>query len=99
LIYADNDFDIQSFVDYLQRRGAFTPNQLATVLWRLSKFRIPHNPKDFKLTIKRNREKVQLKGLKDWQIAKIKPALTASQREFLERRNSSHQVDWGDDDE
>jgi hypothetical protein len=97
LAHKDQEFDIRSFVDYLQTRGAFTPKQLSIVLWRLSKFRVNHNPKDFKLTIKRNREKAQLRSLKDWELARVRPCLSDSQRAFLERPSSPPQWDWEDD--
>ncbi len=93
---ADEDFEITSFIDYLQDRGAFTPKQLATLMWRLTKLRIPHRPADFKLTIKRNREKAQLRELKDWQLRSIEPCLTSAQREFLARPRAA-EWDWEQD--
>ena len=98
LAHKDKDFDIRSFVDYLQTRGAFTPKQLSIVLWRLSKFRIAHNPKDFKLTIKRNREKAQLRNLKDWELARVKPCLTTSQLVYLEQAKQRPATSWGWED-
>jgi hypothetical protein len=83
LANADKEFNILSFVDYLQDRGAFTPKQLSTLMWRLDKFRVAHNPKDFKLTIKRNREKDQLRRMKDWELRRIEPCLSDSQQRFL----------------
>lgn len=85
LAHVDTDFNIASFVDYLQTRGAFTPKQLTIVLWRLSKFAISHDPRDFKLTIRRDREKAQLSSLPDWQIEKLLPCLSESQRVYLHR--------------
>ena len=83
LAHIDREFNILSFVDYLQDRGAFTPKQLSTVLWRLSKHSSSYNPKDFKLTIKRSREKAQLEDMKDWERRRIEPCLSDSQRKFL----------------
>jgi hypothetical protein len=40
LAHADREFDVLSFIDYLQTRGAFTPKQLSTIFWRLDKHRI-----------------------------------------------------------
>lgn len=97
LAHIDTDFQIQSFVDYLQTRGAFTPKQLSIVLWRLSKFHIGHNPKDFKLTIKRKREKMQLRTLKDWELQRVMPCLSDSQKAFLARPASAPQWDWDED--
>lgn len=83
LAHLDTQFKIASFIDYLQARGAFTPKQLTTILWRLSRHRIPFNPSDFKLTIRRNREKDQLLDLPDWQLLQLKPCLSPSQKTFL----------------
>jgi hypothetical protein len=74
--------DIGSFVDYLQERGA-TPRQRATLQWRSAKHRIRHDLRDFKLTIRRDREKRQLRALADWQVERILPALSTSQRVYL----------------
>ena len=83
LAQADPDFSILSFIDYHQDRGAFTPKQLATLLWRLEKFRVPIDPRDFKLTIRRGREKTQLREMADWQIERLVPAMSPTQRQFL----------------
>ncbi len=77
------DFDVDSFVGYFRERGAFTPKQLALVIWRLQHHKIPYHPTDFKLTIKRGREKEQLLGLRDFQIAAIMPCLSSAQKKFL----------------
>jgi hypothetical protein len=97
LSHADQEFSIGSFIDYLQTRGAFTPNQLAILMWRLKKFRIAHNPCDFKLTIKRNREKAQLRTMQDWKLRAIEQCMTPSQKEFLARPHQTARS-WEDDD-
>lgn len=93
LAHKDSEFDILSFVEYLQTRGAFTPKQLTVVLWRLEKFHISHNPRNFKLTIRRHREKEQLRSLKDWELERISPCLTPSQKAFL-AKPGSRPPDW-----
>lgn len=65
LAHADKEFSIHNFIDYLQKRNAFTPAQASTLIWRLEKHRIEHNPRDFKVTIKRGREKAQLAKMSD----------------------------------
>jgi|SRR5579859_1216606 len=79
----DTQFDILNFVDYLQDRGAFTPKQLATLFWRFGRHQVPFKPQDFKLTIRRNREKAQLAQMEDWQLRQIVPALSKPQRDYL----------------
>jgi len=80
----ETDFDIEDFINYYAERGAFTPKQISTLFWRLEKNGIAYLASDFKLTIRRDREKNQLLALKDFQQAKILPCLSASQRKFLE---------------
>lgn len=94
----DSEFDILSFINYLQTREAFTPKQLSVLLWRLDKFRIPHNSRDFKLTIRRNREKAQLRALKDWELQRITPCLTPSQKAFLAKPKPGSFGWHGDED-
>ncbi len=62
LSQADSEFSILSFINYHQDRGAFTPKQLATLLWRFEKFQVPIDVHDFKLTIRRGREKTHVQG-------------------------------------
>lgn len=83
LAHVDGEFKIESFIDYLHTRGAFTPKQLSILQWRLSKFGVAHNIADFKLTIRRNREKDQLLALEDWKLQLLWPALSPTQRQFV----------------
>lgn len=83
LSHTDPDFNITSFIDYLQDRGAFTPKQLATLLWRFQKRAVPFEVRDFKLTIRRDREKQQLIEMQDWQLERLVPAMSPAQKRFL----------------
>jgi len=83
LSHADSDFNITSFIDYLQDRGAFTPKQLATLQWRLQKQSVPFDVRDFKLTIRRDREKLQLIEMPGWQLKQLVPAMSSAQKRFL----------------
>lgn len=85
LAHVDRDFNIHSFIDYLHKRDAFTPNQVATLVWRFNRHRIAYMPRDFKLTIRRGREKAQLARMPEWQLQQIVPCLSPSQRAYLER--------------
>lgn len=83
LSQGDREFRILSFIDYLQDRGAFTPKQLATLLWRFEKLKVPFDVRDFKITIRRGREKAQLLEMADWQIERLMPAMSQAQKQFL----------------
>jgi len=85
LAHVDKAFNIHSFIDYLQKRDAFMPMQVSTLLWRFDRLAIDHNPRDFKLTIKRSREKAQLEKMSEWQIKRLLPCLSPSQRAYIER--------------
>jgi len=80
----EEEFDISSFIDYFRDRGAFTPDQLSLLLWRMKKNEIEHYPPDFKLTIRRIREKSQLLNMPDWKIQELWLCMTPSQRKFWE---------------
>ena len=83
LSQADPEFSILSFIDYLQDRGAFTSKQLATLLWRFEKLKVVFDIRDFKITIRRGREKAQLLEMADWQIERLMPAMSPAQKQFL----------------
>jgi hypothetical protein len=77
--------DFQDFVKYYKERGAFTPKQLALVLWQFKELSIPYTLSYFKTVITRDREKQQLLNMPAWQIQKMLPALSTSQKNFLKR--------------
>ena len=81
----DNNFNIKSFIDYVQDRGAFTPSQLSTLIWRLDEHSIIYNPVDFKLIMQRDREKAQLKSMPEWKIGKLWPSLSPNQKKWVLR--------------
>lgn len=81
----DHEFNIESFIEYFKERKAFTPNQLALLIWRLEKARIDFKRSHFKITIKRNREKEQLLKLEEWKLKRIWDCLSNSQRQFYYR--------------
>ena len=83
LSWEDDKFKIDSFIEYFKDRGAFTPDQLATLFWRLNEHDISFNKSYFKLTIKRGREKEQLLNMPDWKLKKIYSALSSTQKDWL----------------
>lgn len=80
----EEQFDIQSFISYVMERDAFTPDQLALLFWRLDEHHIEYTPTDFKLIIRRDREKNQLRRMPLWKIRKLWPALSVSQRRWVQ---------------
>lgn len=74
------EFKIQNFIGYFHERGAFTPSQLNLLLWRLGKHRISYHPTDFKLTIKRDREKAQLLRMEEFKMKALWKCMSNSQQ-------------------
>ncbi len=87
LSWKDEEFDIEDFIKYFKERGAFTPNQLSTVIWRLEKHQTDFEKGNFKCTIKRIREREQLLNMEDWKIKKIWECLSPSQKTLLRNKN------------
>lgn len=80
----DTDFDdIDRSIEYFNDRGAFSPKHLSFLLWRLDKNNIQFNKSDFKMAMRRNREKDQLLyEMEDWQIKNIWSVMSSSQKEW-----------------
>lgn len=88
LAQKDTKFDgIDSSIEYFQERGAFSPKHLLFLLWRMKESGVSFNKSDFKMTIKRNREKDQLLDMKDWEVRKILPAMSASQQKWYQEHS------------
>jgi hypothetical protein len=77
------DEKVASFLSYINDRSALTPSQAYFLLWRMAERRIEHRPSDFKVTIKRDREKAQLIEMSDYKLRTLCPALSISQKRWL----------------
>jgi|ERR1700733_6257623 len=84
----DGDFPADSFKKYYADRRAFTPNQLSFLLWQFKVHNIVFEPRFFKLTITRNREKSQLLDMPDWKLRQLWNCMTPAQKSWLERRSN-----------
>ncbi|HEY0148668.1 MAG TPA: hypothetical protein VGB70_06650 [Allosphingosinicella sp.] len=92
-----SDFDALSFISYVDDRGAFTPKQLALIFWQMGRHGITYRPRDYKLTIRRNREKAQLRELSGPAFQRVLPAMTPSQLAWMrkiEGRFASYGQTW-----
>jgi hypothetical protein len=84
LTTADDQFEIKTFEQYLGVRGAFTPKQLAFLVWRFEVHGIDFSISHFKVSIRRPFAKRQLMKMPDWKLAKIWAALSPSQRRLCQ---------------
>ncbi len=88
----EEEFNINSFIEYYDKREAFTPKQLKTLIWRLNTHEIKYKKSDFKMTIRRNREKEQLSSFEAWELETIWDCLSSSQKEFCKKElNYNHE--------
>ena len=85
LAMKDKEFSIENFIGYYKERGAFTPLQLATLVWRLEKNDVKFNSIHFKMVMRRDREKEQLRDMEKWRLKKIYSCLSDFQKEFVHK--------------
>jgi hypothetical protein len=79
---AGSEFAINNFIGYYQDRDAFTPKQLSFLVWRLGFHNIEYRKTDFKMIIRRKREKDQLKELERWKVQKMWPCMSDTQQQW-----------------
>ena len=79
----DDQFNIASFESDYKDRGAFTPRQLFTILWRMDKFKIPHNSAYFKLSLRKESYKTDLLSMEVWKVKRLLPCLSLNQRKYV----------------
>jgi hypothetical protein len=84
----DDQFDIEEFLTYWRDRGAFTPSQLATLAWRFEKAEVEFAAHCFRITIRRSRERAQLRSLEQWRLLKIWASLSSYQRRWCRRHRA-----------
>lgn len=80
----DEEFEIDSFIKYFQEKGAFTPKQLTTLIWRFEKYKVSYQKRNFKMTIKRNRDKENFLEMEEWKVKTIWDCLSNYQKEIYE---------------
>lgn len=78
----DDTFQIESFIEYYREREAFTPNQLKVIIWRLNKHNVDFQHADFRMSMRRDREKSQLHSMEGWQVKQIWQCMSPSQRNW-----------------
>lgn len=76
---------INSFIHYFQNRGAFTPHQLSTLVWRFETWKVAYTKSDFKVALARQRERDQLIAMPQWKVRQIWNCLSAPQRQTYSR--------------
>lgn len=67
---------------YYEKNKFLTPKHAFVVLWRLKHNRIDHSPSFFKVTLKKDRHKSDLRQMPTERVHMIWPALSTSQRKM-----------------
>lgn len=91
------DFDAADFIGFVDDTGAFTPNQVAMIFWRLDTAGVEYRPTDWKVRMRRNSDLAQLRTMKSAAFKRVMTALTAAQRDRIEEikaRFREHGQTW-----
>lgn len=80
----DEIMNYDDMIEYYKEREAYTPSQLQMLYWRFDVNKIEYNKKDYKIILKRNREKNQLLEMAEWKIRKIWDSMSHSQKDWYE---------------
>jgi hypothetical protein len=79
----ENDI-LNSALAYYDENKYLTPKQAFVVLWRLRENNIDHSPSFFKISLKRERYRDDLRDMKTSRVHIIWPALSSTQRRLAE---------------
>jgi hypothetical protein len=83
---AEDDSEIlTNALTYFKKNKYLSPRQAFVVLWRLNKHGIDHSPSFFKIDLKHDRFKAQLRKMELSRVRVLWPALSSSQREIAIR--------------
>lgn len=80
---------LKNALAYYERNGVLTPKYAFVVLWRLDEHKIDHSPSFFKVCLKRDTHKRDLKGMQTARVWTLWPALSSSQRKLAQRLGHS----------
>ena len=85
LAAAEDNAILKNAVDYFKKNKYLSPKQAWVVLWRLRAQNIEHNPSFFKIDLKHERFKAQLREMPTSRVHDIWAALSSSQRDMAIR--------------
>jgi hypothetical protein len=81
---AESNAILTGALDYLAEHGNLSPKLAFVVLWRLKKHRIDHSPEFFKVALRRDKHKADIRAMQLDRVHLIWPALTTSQRKLVQ---------------
>lgn len=81
----DFNFNYNSMIEYFEERWWFTPKQMLLLIQKSKDYKTPIDPANFKVMLKRDREKLQLRQMNDQERVRITPFLSKIQlRKFFD---------------
>ncbi len=81
----DEKFEFEKSIERFNERNAFSPNELALILWRLEENKVPFVKKHFKVSFRRQREREQLVAMPDWKLKKMLDCFSPAQMKTVEK--------------
>lgn len=85
LAVAEKNAILSNALAYFKAHQYLSPKQAFVVLWRLQRNQIDHNPRFFKVDLRHDRFRAQLREMDESRVHVLWPALSASQREIAQR--------------
>lgn len=82
---AEKNEILTNALNYFKKNKYLSPKQAFVVLWRLNKHEIEHSPSFFKIDLKHDKFKAQLRQMELSRVRVLWPALSSSQREIAIR--------------
>lgn len=80
LVKEDGNDILSNALDYYQKNKYLTPKYAYVIFWRLNANKIDHSPSFFKISLKRDKYKRDLREMETRRVHVIWPALTSAQR-------------------
>lgn len=85
LAETENNDILSNALAYYKKNKYLTPKQAFVVLWRLGKHKIDHSPSFFKVSLRKDKYKHDLRMMEESRVHVIWPALSSSQRKIAEK--------------
>ena len=82
LVEEENNDILGNALDFYQKNKYLTPKFAFVIFWRLKSHKIDHSPSFFKISLKRDKYKRDLREMDTSRVHLIWPALTSSQRKL-----------------
>lgn len=80
LVESENNEILKSALDYFLKNKYLTPKQAFVIFWRLNKHKIDYHPSFFKVSLRKNKYKEDLRNMPLDRVHIIWPALTSAQK-------------------